>query len=484
MGTAMPYAKLGYNQMDDFLRSIPDVVSSYTNYQDGMLYVKAVPLEGSSHINELVQGQRSSKKKKTNSKFSMSSRFKSFRVSSQVAPNRNFNRNYNSNFNTYKPPERFDNTTSGNFTRPPLHSSNVQCNNLPPRFMKLNNQAPLSVTPMQKPNFPPSSIYSQRVQTTTGPSMFSNNYSINNNKMLTKPNAMMEHKPFAMPLSLNVAPANKSHGVPGRAHLTPQLMQPRTPAPQVQSDKPATPPVTIQTSNVQLTPQVIQEPSAFVDSVQNSLNALKISSSKPVDPINPFEQDSVTQMKHLPKPLSPIKIYEEKPVNPNVFSWRPITPKPFQEAAKSTQQFFPSGFEQRQVVSNRRVVIKQEEQRPRLPEVVAETLKATRQLPEMLKEEVPVAPTPKISAAARAPRVLLRNGVPVVVSPPSTVPLQTPRPFLYLPDHLPSEAPKQPPPVSPLLSRRLPRQPVESQPVSRIIAKDFTSKPTAVLSTR
>lgn len=484
MGTVMPYAKLGYNQMDDFLRSIPDVVSSYTNFQDGMLYVKAVPLEGSSHINELVQGQRSAKKKKTNSNFSMGSRFKSFRVSSQVAPNPNFNRNYNSNFNAYKPPERFDNTRSGTFTRPPLYSSQFKNSNMPPRFVKLYNQAPLSVPVMQKPNFPPSSNYSQRVPTTTGPSMFSNSYNINNNKPLTVANAAMEPKPFAVSLQLNVTPANKPQGVPGRAHLTPQLMQPRTPALQVQPDKPATPPVTIQTSNVQPTPQVIQKPSAFVDSVQNSLNDLKISSSKPVDPINPFEQDSATQMQHLPKPLSPIKVYEEKPVSPDAFQWRPVTPNPFQEATKSTLQFLPSGFEQRKNAPHRRVVIKKEEQRPRLPEIITETFKVTRKLPEMVKEEVPVAPTPTISAAARAPRVLLRNGVPVVVSPPSTMPLQTPRPFMYLPDHLPAEAPKQPPPVSPLLSRRLPHQPVESQPVSRTVTQDFTPKPKAVLSTR
>jgi hypothetical protein len=144
----------------------------------------------------------------------------------------------------------------------------------------------------------------------------------------------------------------------------------------------------------------------------------------------------------------------------------------------------PSGFEQRKNAPHRRVVIKKEEQRPKLPEIITETFKVTRKLPEMVKEEVTVTVTPKISAAARAPRVLLRNGVPVVVSPPSTVPLQTPRPFMHLPDHLPAEAPKQPPPVSPLLSRRLPHQPVESQPVSRTVTQDFTPKPKAVLSTR
>jgi hypothetical protein len=44
MGTPLPHVKLGYQHMDDFLRSIPDVVSFYTNCMDGLLYVKAVPL--------------------------------------------------------------------------------------------------------------------------------------------------------------------------------------------------------------------------------------------------------------------------------------------------------------------------------------------------------------------------------------------------------------------------------------------------------
>lgn len=84
MGTPLPHVKLGYQHMDDFSRSIPDVVSFYTNCMDGLLYVKAVPLgnicgslfnvsfpeklwlldEGSAHKNELVREQRSAKKKK------------------------------------------------------------------------------------------------------------------------------------------------------------------------------------------------------------------------------------------------------------------------------------------------------------------------------------------------------------------------------------------------------------------------------------
>jgi len=462
----MPFAKLGYQRMDDFLKSIPDVVSSYTNYQDGMLYVKAVPLAGSSHINELVQGQRTSKKKKATSNYSMISRFKSFRVSSQVAPNRNFNRNYN----TCKPPERSDNTRNGNSIRQPLYQN--QSYNLPPRFMNLNHQAPVSTPLMQKPNFLPPSTYSPRVPTTTGPRMFSNNYNINNNKIFTNPK--MEPKPVAVPLSLSITPANKPQGVPGRAHLTPQLMQPRTPAPQ--SDTPATPPDPYQTSNVLPTPQVIQKPSAFVDPVQKSLSNLKISSSKPVDPINPFKQDSKAPMQQLPKPLSPVKVHEE--ISPNLFLWKPVGPKPPQEVTKPAQQFYPSGFMQRPTVP-RRVIVKSEEERPRSP--VAETL--TQRLAVMIKKEDPVPAPPKISPLARAPRVLLRNAMPIV-NPPA--PLQTPRRFVFLPDRLPPVAPSKPPSVSPLLSRRFPCQAVESESVSRtVVMKDFTCKSTAaVLSTR
>jgi hypothetical protein len=479
MGTPLPYAKLGYQRMDDFLRSIPDVVSSYTNYTDGLLYVKAVPLEGSAHINELVREQRPAKKRKPlSSNYSMGNRFKSFRVSSQVAPNRNFNRNYN----TYKPPERLDNSRNGSFSKPYL--SNNSSYTLPPRFMKINQETSSSAPQLQKSSYFSSSNYSQRAPTTTGPTMFSNNQNINNNKMFTKP-TMMEPKPVAVLANsnLNVTGAKTSHGVPGRAHLIPQLMQPRAPAPQVQSDYATPQVIASQTPAVSPTPQA--KSSAIVDPIQNSLMNLKISSSKPENSVNLL--DSKVEMQQVPKPSSPTQICQEKPVSPNGIQWPLVAPKPLQEGVKP-MTFYPSGFEQRPVTS-RRVVIKPEEKPPRKLGVIAEPFNLTPQVPKVdtseIKLENPDSSAPKISPLARAPRVLLKNGLPVDSSP-TPVPLRTPRPFMFLPDHLPTVAPNPPAPVSPLLTRRLPFQSVESESVE----KDFTSrlpsivKPTAVLSTR
>jgi hypothetical protein len=56
--------KLGFQFLDKLLRTIRDVVSSHTDYTGDFLYVKAMSLTGSAHINELVQGQRKAKKKK------------------------------------------------------------------------------------------------------------------------------------------------------------------------------------------------------------------------------------------------------------------------------------------------------------------------------------------------------------------------------------------------------------------------------------
>ena len=493
MGTPLPYAKLGYQRMDDFLRSIPDVVSSYTNYTDGLLYVKAVPLEGSAHINELVQEQRPAKKRKPlSSNYSMGNRFKSFRVSSQVAPNRNFNRNYN----TYKPPERLDNSRNGSFSKPYL--SNNSSYTLPPRFMKINQETSPSAPLLQKSFYFSSSNYSQRAPTMTGSTMFSNNQNINNNKMFTKP-TIMEPKPVAVLANsnLNVTAAKTSQGVPGRAHLIPQLMQPRAPAPQVQSDYATPQVIASQTPAVSPTPQVIasQTPavsptpqaksSAIVDPIQNSLMDLKISSSKPENSVNLL--DSKVEMQHLPKPSSLTKICQEKPVSPNGIQWPLVAPKPLQEGVKP-MTFYPSGFEQRPVTS-RRVVIKPEVEPPRKLGVIAEPFNLIPQVSKIntseIKLENPDSSAPKISPLARAPRVLLKNGLPVDSSP-TPAPLRTPRPFMFLPDHLPTVAPNPPAPVSPLLTRRLPFQSVESESVEKDFASRLPSivKPSAVLSTR
>ena len=61
----VPYMQLGFSCLNDLLKSIPDVASSYTDYCDDLLYVTAVPQEESQHINELVHGQKTKKKKPT-----------------------------------------------------------------------------------------------------------------------------------------------------------------------------------------------------------------------------------------------------------------------------------------------------------------------------------------------------------------------------------------------------------------------------------
>jgi hypothetical protein len=252
-------------------------------------------------------------------------------------------------------------------------------------------------------------------------------------------------------------------------------MEPRTPAP------PRDVPIEIP----------VEKPSGIVDPVRNLLMDLKISPSKPVDQVNPLERDSKDQMLSRPKGLSPIKIHQED----TVFQWRPVETKPIQEISKPTQTFYPSGFVQRPAVS-RRVVIKSEDVLPKAPEsdaVKPNFQKIELKNPEEKKDPIapeaeskkpdfhktefkdPVPSAPRISPLARAPRVLLRNCVPVVSPPP---PIQTPRPFVYLPDRLPPVAPSpSPSPVSPFIPRRLPFK-------SESMANPVDVKPTAVPSTR
>ena len=51
----MPVYQLGYNTLDVFLKSIPDVVGAQTI--DGVLFVRAAPREETSYITELVQNK-------------------------------------------------------------------------------------------------------------------------------------------------------------------------------------------------------------------------------------------------------------------------------------------------------------------------------------------------------------------------------------------------------------------------------------------
>lgn len=56
----MPFRKLGYNNLNELLANISDVVSC--SYIDGIMFVRAIPKNESAHINKLVQGQKAPKK--------------------------------------------------------------------------------------------------------------------------------------------------------------------------------------------------------------------------------------------------------------------------------------------------------------------------------------------------------------------------------------------------------------------------------------
>ncbi|XP_078331753.1 tudor domain-containing protein 7-like isoform X3 [Crassostrea virginica] len=60
----LPFLKLGFANLDDFINSIPDVVRVRRNKQGEMVY-HAVANEETAHIQQLVSKQRSTKKKKT-----------------------------------------------------------------------------------------------------------------------------------------------------------------------------------------------------------------------------------------------------------------------------------------------------------------------------------------------------------------------------------------------------------------------------------
>ena len=59
---SIPYDKLGFTSLEAFLKSAPSVVQCTSAM--GHMMVQAVPQKGSSHIYQLVQGQKKSKKSK------------------------------------------------------------------------------------------------------------------------------------------------------------------------------------------------------------------------------------------------------------------------------------------------------------------------------------------------------------------------------------------------------------------------------------
>ena len=59
-GSTIPFRQLGFGNLSDLLKSIPDVVSC--NHANGTLFVRVVPKNETAHINKLVQGQKAAKK--------------------------------------------------------------------------------------------------------------------------------------------------------------------------------------------------------------------------------------------------------------------------------------------------------------------------------------------------------------------------------------------------------------------------------------
>lgn len=60
-GATLPYRQFGFSNLNDLLRSMPDVVSCQNS--NGNVLVKAVLRNESAHINKLVQGQKGAKKR-------------------------------------------------------------------------------------------------------------------------------------------------------------------------------------------------------------------------------------------------------------------------------------------------------------------------------------------------------------------------------------------------------------------------------------
>ncbi|XP_059353168.1 mucin-2-like isoform X2 [Daphnia carinata] len=570
IGNPIPYAQLGYKCLDDLLKSMPDVVSSYTNAMDGLLYVKAVPLESSSHINELVRGQRTSKpKKRKGSGYSLSSKIRGFRVSSQVAPNRNFNKNYNS----LKPHERYDSSKTGNLIRPPSYAVPDNYSNLAAQITQLNQQPSFLGTQtsncqFEKPNF---SNNNHRGFVQSVPLVgCKNNDNMNNNinQIPLKQQNFVESKPVPLSLILNPISVKKLGGVHNRTHMTPQVMQPQTPVPQTpQLMQPRTPvaqtPQLMQPRTpVPQTPQVMQprtpihqtlqvmqprtpviptaqvmqprkpvpqtEPNiteshtvstvqtevilpnfpvrpSTIAPVEKSLSNLNISSKS--DQPNSLRQNlalqkqpqsSPNQSKQFPPPIKNRNTYSDS------FLEKQVEPKSAQESVKSLPQ--PPVAVQRSVLQRTCILIERDPKRVQVNiQPVTQQLnspganqpsafhsaynpaeKEPLQLPKPMEVQQmkPATPTPcsklpdmaqqapstgqKIIPAARAPRVLLKNAIPIASPSLSSRQCRLDNTL----DSIPAASSSTPTsPLSPtrLLSQRMPYRSSELQSIQRTV---------------
>ena len=199
MGGHIPYMKLKFSCLNDLLKSIPDVASSYTDNLDGLLYVKVVPQEGSKHISDLVHGQKESVKKTPKAKtynLSYANRLKTFQASNH------FNWN-NNNLRMSQKPQSF--------------SKQDNCSHLVPKL-------PQPTQPTQKfPSATPSPTWKPR-KYSPPPRFRSNLHTADNNNLVNKNEKVWSYL------------SNARYHIPAvsrvtedRSHLKPQPMLPRSP---------------------------------------------------------------------------------------------------------------------------------------------------------------------------------------------------------------------------------------------------------------
>ena len=404
MAGNIPYIKLGFRSLDLMLKSIPDVVYANTNYIDGLLYVKAVPQAGSEHINALVQGQRKAKKKKPSAKTynsSYANRFKTFRVSTSVAPNRNFNRN-NTNYRMPYKPQSF--------------SEHDNHSNLVPQLMEprqpTTQQVPAPSPPVWKPRAyspPPRFRPNPPVHPTDSKNWSNMNKKVSNN--LTNSTPAVPRVPE------------------DRSHLKPQPMLPRTPAkvslPSETKIAPPTPPDSFE-DTMPIKPVTLQwkpmEPCAFQP---DKTDPLAQSTPRPVSPTEglilkptqPSRLPSPTVAESLQKSMANFNLLTGPPKESAQIVKReipppvaPTLPTVAESLQKSMANLNISTRPIEQPIAQ--LPVKQEIREP--PAAPRKFSSYATTFSHSVKVEAQVAAKPAVpTPIARAPRVMLASAYPV-----------------------------------------------------------------------
>ena len=82
VGSEIPYKKLGYQTLELFLESVPDV--SLSLGQGGEVLLKAIPNKNTPHLAAIVSKQKSVSKKTRRPSRNVSTRFVSLQLVSQI----------------------------------------------------------------------------------------------------------------------------------------------------------------------------------------------------------------------------------------------------------------------------------------------------------------------------------------------------------------------------------------------------------------